>query len=185
MKVFFSGAHSTGKSTLTRFVSEKYNLPILVESARSVLAEKELQLDSLRSDIKLVNEYQKAVYFRQLEVEKGKDKFVSDRSLLDCLAYCCSHSFVFNELLNKKETKKYVKMLKNNDVFIFFIRPSKVTMKEDGVRESLNWDEIVRIDAMIKLMLQMFKVPYFDIHAETMQERANLILNILNRINIG
>lgn len=71
MKVYFSGAHSSGKTTCARYVSEKYKLPIVTEVARMVLSEQELQLDSLRYDMNLVDSYQSQVFYRQM-VEIGR-----------------------------------------------------------------------------------------------------------------
>ena len=70
--------------------------------------------------------------------------------------------------------------LKKKDVFLFFVRPSKVTMKDDGVRETLNWDGMVAIDAQIKFIIQMFGLRYFQISADSMQERAQLIDAVLS-----
>lgn len=86
MKVYFVGSHSTGKTTCARYVSEKYKLPMITEVARAVLSEKELHLDTLRYDMKMVDEYQRAILHRQLDEESKYKSFVSDRSF-DCLAY--------------------------------------------------------------------------------------------------
>ena len=43
MKVYLVGSHSSGKSTLARYISQKYNIPMIVEVARQVLSEQELQ----------------------------------------------------------------------------------------------------------------------------------------------
>ena len=58
MRVYFSGAHASGKTTCARHVSETQNLPLISETARMVLSEKELQVDTLRYNMDLVDEYQ-------------------------------------------------------------------------------------------------------------------------------
>ena len=151
MKVYFTGCHGSGKTTCARYVSEKYNLPMVTEVARMVLSEKELQLDSLRYDMKTVDDYQSQVFFRQLIEENKYDKFVSDRSAIDSLAYSAQHTRVLPSLLNSLELKEYLPILKKPDSFIFFVKPSKVTLKADGVREVINWEAAVAIDAQIKL----------------------------------
>lgn len=48
MKVYFVGAECTGKSTLCRYVAEKYNLKMITEVARSVISEKEMDFSTIR-----------------------------------------------------------------------------------------------------------------------------------------
>jgi nicotinamide riboside kinase len=176
MKVYFIGAHSTGKTTCARYVSEQYKLPMITEVARMILSEKELQLDSLRYDMSLVDDYQKQIFYRQLEQEGKHDSFVSDRSF-DCLAYAAQHSRILPELINSPELKEYIEGLRGQ--FIFFVRPSKATLKADGVRESLTWDGVIQIDSMIKFMLCMWNLPHFQINMDNMQERVRLIDSVL------
>jgi nicotinamide riboside kinase len=177
MRVYFIGAHSTGKTTCARYVSEKYKLPMITEVARAVLSEKELRLDSLRYDMELVNDYQKSIFWRQLEEEAKQNQFVSDRSF-DCLAYAAQHSQVLPELIQRPELQKYIDSLRGQ--FVFFVRPSQATLRADGVRESLTWDGVVAIDAMIKFMLSMWNLPHFQINMDNMQERVRLIDSVLS-----
>ena len=48
MPIYLVGAHSTGKTTLARWVRDAFGLPMISEVARGVLAEMEAQLDSIR-----------------------------------------------------------------------------------------------------------------------------------------
>lgn len=179
MKVYFIGAHSTGKTTCARYVSEQYKLPMITEVARAVLSEKELQLDSLRYNITLVNEYQRAIFYRQVLEEVKYTDFVSDRSF-DCLAYAAQHSRILPELLGTSNLADYLTSLRQPGVFIFFVRPTKATLRADGVRESLTWDGVVAIDAMIKFMLAMWDLPHFQINMDNMQERVRIIDTVLS-----
>lgn len=178
MRVYFVGSHSTGKTTCARYVSEKYNLPMITEVARAVLSEKELHLDSLRYNMDLVDEYQEAIFFRQLSEEQKHHDFVSDRSF-DCLAYAAQHTRILPKLLLSEQTGPYIQRLKTPDSFIFFVRPCRATLKADGVRESLTWDGVVAIDAMIKYMLVQWELPHFQINMDNMQERVQLIDSVL------
>lgn len=178
MKVYFVGSHSTGKTTLARYVSQQYKLPLITEVARMVLSENEYQLDTLRYDVSLVDKYQKDVFFRQLAEEGKYSDYVSDRSF-DCLAYAAQHTRILPELLSAPELAIYLTGLHAPDSFIFFVRPSKATLKADGVRESLTWDGVVAIDAQIKFMLEMWVLPYYQISVDNMQERVRLVDNVL------
>lgn len=179
MRVYFVGSHSTGKTTCARYVSERYEIPMITEVARAVLSEKELHLDSLRYNMDLVDDYQKSIFFRQLSEEEKHTNFVSDRSF-DCLAYAAQHTRILSQLVLDKATAPYIQKLKEPDSFIFFVRPSRATLKADGVRESLTWDGVVAIDAMIKFMLVLWEIPHFQINMDNMQERVQLIDSVLS-----
>ena len=180
MKIYFSGAHSSGKSTLARYTSEKYKLPMISETARMILSEQELQIDSLRSNLDVANQYQKNVFDRQIIEETNHNEFVSDRCLIDILAYSGQHASILPELVNSLEFAQHLQFIKDAKTCIFFVRPSKVTLKSDGVRESLNWDGVVAIDAQIKLLFQMYDIKYFQINADSMQERIGMIDAVLS-----
>jgi nicotinamide riboside kinase len=179
MKVYFVGSHSTGKTTCARYVSEKHQLPMITEVARMILSEKELHLDSLRTDLRVVDDYQMQIFKRQIEEEQKYKDFVSDRSF-DCLAYAAQHARVLPAALKSEELVSYLANLRDPQSFIFFVRPSKATLKADGVRESLTWDGVVAIDAKIKFMLEMWELRYFQISMDNMQERARLIDSVLS-----
>lgn len=178
MRVYFIGSHSVGKTTLCRYVSEKYNLPMLPELARMVLAERELNVDTLRVNLDEVDDYQKTVVLRQFEEEK-KTSFVSDRSF-DGLAYVAQHSRILNELISLPALKTYIETLKQPDAFLFFVRPSANTLKQDGVRETLNWEGIVQIDAMVKFMIEMWGLKYYQVSMDSMQERVRFVDAVLS-----
>jgi len=178
MKVYFAGSASVGKTTLARYVSNKYKLPLLPEVARQILSERELDFSSLRTNLDVVDDYQKSIFYRQFEIEKGIENFVSDRSF-DNLAYVANHSRILSNLIFVPELKEYIEKLKQPDVRIFFVRPSKSTLKQDGVRENLVWENVIAIDAMVKFLLEMFDLKYFQINTDNMQERVKLIDSIL------
>src|SRR3954466_16222325 len=100
MRIYFVGSHATGKTTMTRYVSRKWGLPMISEVARAVLAELETSLDALRTDMDLVAEYQQRVFARQMQVERlhGQRGFVSDRAF-DNLAYAAEHTTVLADMM--------------------------------------------------------------------------------------
>lgn len=183
MKLYFTGSTSTGKTTLVRYISETYHIPMITEVARQILSEQELQLDSLRTNLNVVDDYQTKIFYRQIEQEQKYQSFVSDRSF-DCLAYAAQHSRILPKLLNSPELQQYLKVLKDKDSFVFFVRPFKSTLHQDGIRETLNWDSIVAIDAMIKLLLEMFELKYFNINTDNMQERVRLVEAVLSKLTL-
>jgi len=179
MRVYFIGAHSTGKTTLSRYVANTYGVPLLPEVARLVLAERELSMESLRLDLDVVDSFQKGILVRQMASESGMKEFVSDRCF-DNLAYAAQHSRILKDVLEMPELVEYIRRMRDPDVFLFFVRAARATMKEDGVREQVDWEEILRIDAMIKFMLEMWGLRYHVISTHSMQERARLIDAVLS-----
>jgi|ERR1019366_2200062 adenylate kinase family enzyme len=183
MKIYFSGAHSVGKSTIAKHISEKYKLPLISEIARVVASERELNFNQIRSNIDICNSYQDDVFNRQIQEEqKYIDKsFVADRSIIDNLAYSAQHTNILNKSLNDPLFKDYLEKLKANDTIIFFVRPSTATCKTtDGVREEPIWNGIVAIDAMIKVFLEMFSLRYFQISSDSIQERIKIVDAVLS-----
>jgi|SRR6185436_10085174 len=183
MKIYFIGSHSTGKTTCARYVSETYKIPMITEVARMILSEKELHLDSLRTNLDIVDDYQSKIFNRQIEQESKYNSFVSDRSF-DCLAYAAQHARILPSLLKSAELKNYIDNLKSYDSFIFFIRPSKATLKDDGIRENLTWEGIISIDAQVKFLCEMFELRYFQINTDNMQERVKLVNSVLSLYRI-
>jgi hypothetical protein len=47
------------------------------------------------------------------------------------------------------------------------------------VGEDTGWDEVVRIDGMVELMLEMFAVPYVPMACLSLQERVRLVERVL------
>ncbi|HEY5268669.1 MAG TPA: ATP-binding protein [Candidatus Saccharimonadales bacterium] len=184
MKIYFSGAHGVGKSTLARHVSKKHQLPMICEAARQILAEQELQIDVLRYDLDVVDSYQKQVFERQLSEESKQESFVADRSLIDCLGYSAQHSRILPKLLASPLLTTYIANLRSSGSILFFVRPSRATLhaQADGVREELDWDGIISIDSMIKFLLEMYNINYISINSDSMQERIRLISSVLQLI---
>jgi hypothetical protein len=54
-------------------------------------------------------------------------------------------------------------------------------LKEDGVRAGVSWDSVVRIDGMVKLMLEQHQISYLPIESVSMQERVRAVEFVLAR----
>jgi len=179
MRIYFVGAHATGKTTMTRYVSRRYGLPMITEVARAVLAELETSLDDLRTDMDLVAEYQRRVFERQVQVERMQGTgFVSDRAF-DNLAYAAEHTLVFSDLINGDEFKKYAEWVAGG--IVFYLRPHKDLVRDDGTRSGVTWESVLRIDGMIKLMLEQHRIPYLPLDSVAMMERTRAVDFVLKR----
>ena len=183
LRIYIAGAHSTGKTTLARWIARTYKLPLVTEVARSVLAELEIPLDSLRVDLDRTATFQKEVFRRQNEMERlAGSRFVSDRTF-DNLAYACHHTIALNEIAS--DLGDYSARLHSPGSLVFFVRPHRDLLKEDGVRASVTWEEIVRIDGMVKLLLELHDVDYIGIDTLNMAERARTVRGVLTAVGVA
>ncbi len=178
LRIYFVGAHSTGKTTLARWVRDQYGLPMISEVARGVLAEMEEHLDAMRSRLDVVDRYQTEVFERQITAEAQQvGSFVSDRAFCN-LAYAAQHARVLNKLATDPRLGSYMDSVK--DGLVFFLRPHRELLAEDGVRAGVAWEEVLRIDGMVKLMLEMFAIPYIPVDCLPMQERVRLLERVFS-----
>jgi nicotinamide riboside kinase len=183
MRIYFVGSHATGKTTLCRYVSRRYGLPMISEVARAVLAEMETGLDALRTDMDLVAEYQERVFARQVAVEQLHDgRFVSDRAF-DNLAYVAEHTTNAAAMMNDARFHDYMKWVSQG--IVFFLRPHQSLLKDDGVRAGVSWDSVLRIDGMVKLMLEQHRISYLPIESVSMQERVRAVEFVLARCGLA
>src|SRR6187551_3817523 len=182
MRIYFVGSHATGKTTLCRHVSRRYGLPMISEVARAVLAEMETGFDALRTDMELVGEYQERVFARQIAVEQQHEgRFVSDRAF-DNLAYVAEHTTNAATMMNDQRFHDYMKWVREG--IVFFLRPHQSLLKDDGVRAGVSWDSVLRIDGMVKLMLEQHGISYLPLESVSMQERVRAVEFVLNRCGI-
>ncbi|MDA1265157.1 MAG: ATP-binding protein [Planctomycetota bacterium] len=173
IRIYLVGAHSTGKTTLARWIRDRYGLPMISEVARGVLAEMEAKLETLRTDLELVSSYQAQVFERQLQAERAQQgSFVSDRAFCN-LAYAAQHSLLSPEVFSDGRLQRYMADVREG--IVFYLRPHQELLAEDGVRERGDWEEVLRIDGMVKLMLEMYAIPYLPVASLPMQERARTV----------
>ncbi len=151
---------------------------MISEVARGVLAEMEERLDSLRTDVDLVDRYQAEVFRRQITAEEQQlGSFVSDRAFCN-LAYAAQHSTILADIARDLRLAEYMDSVRNG--LVFYLRPHRELLAEDGVRAGVAWEEVLRIDGMVKMLLEMFGVSYIPVESLPMQERIRLMENVLN-----
>jgi predicted ATPase len=177
VRIYFVGAHATGKTTLARYVQERYGLQLISEVARTVLAEMEVSLERLRANLDLVNRYQVEVFRRQIEAERDAGgSFVSDRAFCN-LAYMAHHGTVMHELTRDPALAAYMRWVAGG--LVFFVRPHPELVQADSVRAGVKFEEIVLIDGMVKLLLEMYAMPYLTIATLSMQERVRTVDEVI------
>ena len=171
--VYFMGADSTGKSELVKYVARAYGMRKVPETARSVLHEEGYTLHSLRVRSADADEYQRAVFDRQIAQEAATPRpFVADRGL-DNLAYASEYGRCFAELAAREEVQQYVEAQRADVVFL--VRPHKELRAEDGVRVLPSWEAQQRLDAKIELLLQLWDIPHVVISEHSAARREEQI----------
>jgi hypothetical protein len=67
---------------------------------------------------------------------------------------------------------------------VFFLRPHQSLLKDDGIRAGVSWDSVLRIDGMVKLMLEQHGITYLPIESVSMQERVRAVEFVLGRCGL-
>jgi len=184
LRIAFVGSASTGKSTLARWAKNNYQLPMINEVARQVLGELETNFTTLHSDLNATTAYQQEVFKRQVQVSLAHaGGYVSDRAH-DNLAYAADAADNYSSIVSDPNLGQYLDHLE--DVIIFFVRPHKSLLKDDGVRAPIKWRDVLRIDGIIKMILRSLVVPktgkplrYFEIASPILLDRVELVRNVV------
>lgn len=176
LRIYIAGSHGVGKTTLARWISKSYGLPLITEVARQVLAELEIPLHVLRVDPERTKEFQREVFRRQAREEDERGgRFVSDRCC-DNLAYAAEHTLAVREIISDG-LEQYAERLKAPESLVFLVRPhrSLLPSQEDGVRERADWDAIMRIDGIVRFILEYLDVDYVSMDAVSMPDRIRTV----------
>jgi len=177
LRIYFVGAHSTGKTTLARWTAKQYDLPLVSEVVRSVLAEREIPLDRLKTQVELHGEVQQEIFERQRQAEERiQGGYVSDRAI-DNLVYAADGTFIAARLFRSESFQRYVEHVKSG--LVFFTRPDRRLCAQDGVRDDVSFESVLRIDGAVKTLLEILDVPYIPITPANMQERIRLVQSLV------
>jgi len=187
MRLFFTGAHGTGKTTLVEQTASLLPSYTIFNSLTSkFLKNKEDQLPSSPNFM----EFQQRLYLYTLNLYVNEDNFISSRSTLDMNAYITS-ALKGNTL--KEEQKNTLKNLiilsKNfneylfNENSIYFYLPIEFEINDNNPNRIV--DELYQkeIDEHIIKELKEFNISYIELKG-TINERMNIIKKILKEKEI-
>ena len=173
MRIYFVGAHSTGKTTLARWAAGQYRLPLVSEVVRTVLAEREIPLERLKTQVDLHGEVQQEIFERQQRAEELMEGgYVSDRAV-DNLVYAAEGTFIASRLFRSESFQRYVEHVRGG--IVFFTRPDRRLVADDGMRDDVCWESVLRIDGAVKTLLEILDLPYVPITPASMQERLRIV----------
>lgn len=171
MRIFLTGAHSTGKTTLATALSERLGLPLLPEVARTVLAKRGL---TFPLPPELVDEVQREICQEQLYVfEDALKEFISDR-YYDCVAYWAIYG-------QPRDLRFYTLMpqFDEYDSFIFQLPPRRDLYVADDIRGPSPFDDALRIDGALRMLYAERGLPVHHVKALTVEERVEEVLAVV------
>lgn len=186
LKIYMVGAQSVGKTSLARWTSAAYKLPLIAETARTELAKLEISFDRLRVDVEMTSRYQRNVFDAQLQAEQGKHRFVADRAFFDNLAYLARHARGLRQVVNSSTCRRAAAEMRRGldagTTFIFFIRPHHALIQRDGFRAEgdLDMAGLWAIDGAISFMLELWGLDgYVPIEGSSPRERQRVVQAVL------
>lgn len=183
-RVYFVGAHSTGKTALSSFMAKKLGWAYIEEQARAILADKKWHLMDINKRLDWAAEFQLEVWRRQRAAEEAiTDDFISDRSF-DVIAYAASTSLVAKEIRRSLLFQEYLGDLQVFGSITFFVRPQVDLIADDSVRVEADWGAINRIDGMIEYILETEGIPYIPLESLSMKSRVRTVEGVLHAAGV-
>lgn len=175
MRIWFSWAFSTGKSTLWANAFKEWHIKNK-EVARTILEEKQIRPDDFT--VEQLDHFQSEVLETQLAIEKESSSFLQDTTLLDFLAY--AKDAPSYDLFLKKVMKHFNKRAYD----IIFYTPIEFDIEDDWVRHlDVNFQKTIadRIEYLLHMTACKNSTVIYNIKW-TLEERIEKVNNILKEI---
>jgi DNA polymerase III delta prime subunit len=178
LRIAFTGAGGTGKTTTAGFVAKELGLPILKSASRS-----QYEVDDLtETKVQLMDDQKRAelqfkIFDRKIVNDRGFS-YVADRTILDHYSYClayCSQYMSNNHFLEVEE--KVRTLMLSTYSHIFYFPWGYWVAKDDGVRQN-SWAWQSQIDTIIVGYLNRWNIPVTVVPQEFGEDHRNeFILN--------
>lgn len=177
MKLALTGAHSTGKSTLLRGIVERCSdlrIGTIEEVARKII-KRGFPMGKASTPASYMNFVNDQLRAERLAVSEGFDYIISDRTILDAVAY----SLVNKDVLNSPVPDYVIQMLHEvwrieasfYDLYVYF--PIEFSMVSDGIRDE-GEDYRHQIDARIEELLRTSDVRHITVRGAPAERLALL-----------
>jgi len=138
MKIAFTGAGGTGKTTLAEQVSKKWGVPFLTNVAREVMKQKGIENETAQNDMtpEALLDLQYVIFLALKERRASEPAFVTDRLLLDNYVYAlrrCGRAM--GEDLRQEWEQAAIEDLYRMDL-VFYCPAGLFPLKADGMRQA-------------------------------------------------
>jgi len=169
MKIAVIGSHGTGKSTLSKALSEKLGYGRIPDIVRDEAVQKGFLINEdtpIETQIWLVA--------RQIELERNTQlPWIADKVLFDYAVYG-------DIILKDEEVKSVVNRLveRNANYDLIFYLPIEFSLEADGVR-SADPEFQKKIDEYYRVYLQKQRIGFFELTG-SVEERLNRALSYIN-----
>lgn len=176
MRIGFMGAGGTGKSTTLKELTD-IDLPVLGSVTRSIMnaegvaSEAEQESWGPRDKWNL----QKKIFQARIDAESELDEFISDRTMIDHLAYClvrCYDGMTDEEL---SWARDIVTKSMSTYTFLFYF-PISFVPESDGLRQSGESYRRLIDHTMLGIAYDLgFGMELVNVGSKTPQDRANIV----------
>jgi len=159
LRVAFTGAASTGKTTLMNFVAETFGLQPNPVGARSVAQAMGFESPYDADAAGRRAEMQRRIVTEKIAWEAAHESFVTDRTTLDNLTYTILHDV---DSLDEELYEKHVEAVRRY-THIFYCPQGYVPFKPDGVRRNSETYQRIFDHVLAGLLKEHapFWAPYF------------------------
>lgn len=174
MKIAFTGSHGTGKTTLAKKLSEDLNIHLITNISRNYYKSNGIENFEILTKEERWGHQHSLFSIEILEEIKNVD-FVTDRSIIDFLAY----TILYSEIPLKYKSK-IIEIAKINALmydYLFYL-PVEITYIPEKGRASKETQK--EIDECILSLIESLELPYFKVEG-TLEERLNLIKKVINK----
>ena len=177
LRVAFVGTSGTGKSTLSRFVSDRMGIPHIEEQARVVSSDMGTTLRDMRYRDPYLFQRRVLEYQFQREKDLSGSGFISDRSVFDPLVYLMRFTDPTPMLVSQYKAIIFRYYSNHPYTHIFYLRPGEFDPPDDGVRST---DRLYRyqVDGMFLMLLNSYSIPYRVITG-TIEDRYEKVARII------
>lgn len=189
MRVFLTGASGTGKSTIASHVLKKNNLHRLRSVTEQVLENYGFSgsADDFVGKEVDPDEWQESLFATLIDLQHNAgDDYVTDRTVIDVLAYSGVQSTVAWKIFRSEEFRAEIELMKELTSFVFYVEPSERCLEQarkEGRRDRWLTTEVVwRVDGIIKFLLEAHDVNYFPITTADLDKRKRLVDAVLLRM---
>lgn len=192
-RIYVCGSQSVGKTTLCRELGKHLGYEVVTEAARDIMNADKISFADMQHNVAARNSFQNRVttthlnkhYDKLIEVENEPEVGVVFDRGIDFLVYAAAFSTVANDHFKHPNTQNYIDTLKKPESLVVLLEPHEKLLKQDDVRAELNMKSAYEITFGIKVLLEIFGIPYLHITTCDIMERVKLVSNIIKQRGVA